>query len=241
MTAWLERKREAADLFISHLLASPARSHIAKVLLHGSVAEGTAQPESDVDVVVFQIGAPEVVADVCDEASFRVVMEVSESIEPLIFSMGEYHHPFSYFLYRAIQDGEELYSVTAEELKREEIEGLYELGLDYLEGARELEQNGRYRLATDTAYNAAELAVKGLVFLKSDRLPRTHSGVVNRFGELYIKSEILPVSLGKRLRRALRYRNLARYEHSAPVGADEARQTIQLAEELLTVLAAQKG
>lgn len=48
MTAWLERKREAADLFISHLLASPARSHIAKVLLHGSVAEGTAQPESDV-------------------------------------------------------------------------------------------------------------------------------------------------------------------------------------------------
>jgi len=158
VTAWLERKREAADLFISHLLASPARSHIAKVLLHGSVAEGTAQPESDVDVVVFQIGAPEVVADVCDEASFRVVMEVSESIEPLIFSMGEYHHPFSYFLYRATQDGEELYSVTAEELKREEIEGLYELGLDYLEGARELEQNGRYRLATDTAYNAAELA-----------------------------------------------------------------------------------
>lgn len=240
MTAWLERKRKAVDLFISHLLAGPARPYVAKVLLHGSVAGGMARPESDVDVVVLQIGAPQVVADACDEASFRVVMEMPESVEPLIFSMGEYRHPSSYFLYRATQDGEELYSMAVEELREEEIEGLHELGMNYLEGARELEQNGRYRLATDTAYNAAELAVKGLVFLKSDRLPKTHSGVVNKFGELYIKSGILSVSLGKWLRRALRYRNLARYEYSAPVGAEEARQTIQLADELLGVLATQK-
>lgn len=55
-----------------------------------------------VDVVVFQIGAPEVVADVCDEASFRVVMEMSESIEPLIF-----------YTRQTIQLAEELSTVLA--------------------------------------------------------------------------------------------------------------------------------
>ncbi len=227
-------------MFVSHLLASPAQPHVAKVLLHGSVAEGTAQPESDVDVLVFQTGAPEVVDRACDEVSFQVVMDTVESVEPLIYPWGEYHHPPSYFVYQAIQQGEELYSMGAEELRREEVEGLYELSAEYLEGARELEQSRRCRLATDAAYNAAELAVKGLVFLKSDQLPRTHSGVVNRFGELYIKSKILPVDLSRRLRRGLRYRNLARYEHSATIGAEEARQTIQLADELLTALKTEK-
>ena len=237
---WLERKRKAGDLFVSHLLASPARFHVAKVLLHGSVAEGTAQPESDVDVLVFQTGTPETVADVCDEASFQIVMEMSESVEPLIYSWGEYHYPLSYFVYQAIQQGEELYSMDAEALLKEEVEGLYELGTEYLEGARELAGRGHYRLAIDTAYNAAELAVKGLILPKVEQLPKTHSGVVNRFGELYIKSEILSVSLGKQLRRSLRYRNLARYDHSAAIGAEEARQTIQLADELLTALEAEK-
>ena len=240
MTIWLERKRKAGELFVSYLLASPARPYIAKVLLHGSVADGTAQPESDVDLLVFQIGAPHLVTDVCDEASFQVVMEASESVEPLIYSWSEYHHPFSYFIYQAIQQGEELYSMEAEELRREEVEGLYELGTEYLEGARELEEHERYRLAIDTAYNAAELAVKGLIFLKAERLPKTHRGVVNRFGELYIKSGILPIALGKQLRRSLRYRNLARYDRSATIGAEEAGQTIQLAAELLTALEAEK-
>ena len=85
MNAWLERKRKAGDLFVSHLLASPARPYVAKVLLHGSVAEGIAQPESDVDVLVFQTGAPEVVAEACDEVSFQVVMDTVESVEPLIY------------------------------------------------------------------------------------------------------------------------------------------------------------
>lgn len=240
MPIWLEKKRKAGDLFVSHLLRSPARSHIAKVLLHGSVAEGTARPESDVDVLVFQTGAPEVVADVCDEASFQVVMEASESVEPLIYPWGEHRHPPSYFAYQAIQQGEELYSMEEEALRREEIEGLYELGMEYLEDARELDGRGRYRVATDVAYNAAELAVKGLVILKGEQLPKTHGGVVNRFGELYIKSKILPVSMSGRLRRGLRYRNLARYEHSAIIDAEEARHNIQLADELLTFLEAEK-
>lgn len=240
MTVWSKRKRKAGNLFVSHLLESPTWPHIAKVLLHGSVVEGTAQPESDVDVLVFQIGAPKMVADICDEASFQVAMEVSESIEPLIYSWGEYHHPSSYFVYQAIQQGEEFYSMEAEELRREEVEGLYDLSAEYLEGAKELEERGRYRLAIDAACNAAELAVKGLVFLKAERLPKTHGGVVNRLGELYIKSGLLPTALGRQLRRSLRYRNLARYDRSATVGGEEARQTIQLAGELLTALEAEK-
>ncbi len=50
----MQRKLEAARSFAERLLASPARDHIAKIIVFGSVAKGTARPDSDVDVIVCQ-------------------------------------------------------------------------------------------------------------------------------------------------------------------------------------------
>jgi uncharacterized protein (UPF0332 family) len=130
--------------------------------------------------------------------------------------------------------------MTEEQLKQEEIEALHELAIEYLEGAKENLANQRYRIATDAAYNAAELAVKGLLLLELDRLPTTHAGVVNRFGELYIKSGRLPKEFSKQLRQGLRYRNLARYDRRAEIGADKANEVIKLAEELVAALDREK-
>ncbi|HID63111.1 MAG TPA: HEPN domain-containing protein [Anaerolineae bacterium] len=63
-----------------------------------------------------------------------------------------------------------------DQLKRQEIEDLYELAVDYLEAARASLSEERYRIATDLAYNAAELSAKGLLFLLLDDLPSTHKG-----------------------------------------------------------------
>ncbi len=236
MNSVVEKKLRAADRFVERLLATPAKAHIAKIILHGSVAEGTARPESDVDLVIFQIGGDDVVADFCDEVGFETLMETTESVEPLIYPLGAYRHPPSYFVYRALHDGREIYSMEEEELKQEEIKALYELGHEYLEVAKEILENKHYRIATDVAYNTAELAVKALIFLRADKLPSTHRGVVNRFGELYIKSGRLPVAYSRRLRLGLHYRNLARYEGSAQIGAAEAEEMMQLAEALLAAL-----
>ncbi len=237
--AVLNRKRRAAEAFLAYLLASPARPYIARVILHGSVAQGVARPESDIDLIVFRTDGSGVVEDACDEAGFRVALELAESVEPLVYPLNDALYPSSYFVYRALQEGEELYAMEKGELKRLEVEGLYELGREYLEGARELLASGRHRLAVDAAYNAAELAAKGLILLRADRVAQTHGGVVGQLGELYIQSGELPAELGRRLHRMLRYRNLARYEHSATLGTTEAEQAIALAEELLGYLEGQ--
>lgn len=241
VSAVLAKKLEAAHRFVERLLASPAGDHVAKVILHGSVAEGSARPESDVDLLVFETDGHGLVADICDEVSFEVLLETAESVEPLVFPWHEYRYPSSYFIYHALWRGQEVYSMDKEQLKRVEIENLYELAADYLQGARACLAEGRCRIATDVAYNAAELAVKGLLLGELDDLPSTHSGVVNKFGELYIKSDRLPRELGRGLRRGLRFRNLARYVYKAEIGTEEAEEVIRLAEELLLALAREKG
>ncbi|MBC7226226.1 MAG: HEPN domain-containing protein [Thermoflexales bacterium] len=230
--AVVERKRRAAEMFVARLLESPARPYVACVLLHGSAASRKARPESDVDLLVFRTDGSGIVERACDEASFQVALETAESVEPLVYSVNERRYPASYFLYRAIREGEVLYAMSAEELRREEIRGLQELAAEYLEGAQEMARQGRYRLAVDLAYNAAELVVKGMVLLKAERLPKTHGGLVGRFGELYVRTGELSAEIGRRLREALRYRNLARYDRSAVVGPAEAEAVIRLAEEL---------
>lgn len=237
MDALLKNKLEAADRFVAQLVASPAGKYIAKVILHGSVAEGAARPESDVDLLVFHFGEPEIVADFCDEIGFETLLETTEIVEPLVFAWNDYRHPPSYFVYHALWRGKEVYSMDKDQLKQQEVKDLYELALDYLEAAKASLSEGRYRIAIDTAYNAAELAAKGFIFLLLDDLPSTHRGVINKFGELYIKSGRLPRELGRGLRQGLQQRNLARYVYRAQIGAEEAREVIRLADQLLPALA----
>ncbi len=120
MDAALERKTEAINEFLEHLLGGPAREYIARVILHGSVAEGLARPESDIDLLVFELGHPALVADACDEASFETLMKMDESVEPLVYPASDYRYPPSYFVYRALQDGREVYSMNEKELKQTE-------------------------------------------------------------------------------------------------------------------------
>jgi uncharacterized protein (UPF0332 family) len=166
----------------------------------------------------------------------EVAAATGESIDPLIYPYGEYQQPSTYFIFNALRKGRELYSMDAAELKRAAMESAYALGQEYLAGARQNEAEGRHRIAVDAAYNAAELAVKGLLLLRIDELPSSHSGIVNRFGEIYIKSGRLSIELSDRLRRSLMLRNRARYEWGALIGTAEASLVLQTAEELLHIL-----
>lgn len=236
MDAVWERKQRAAEDFLQRLLASRAREHIAKVILHGSVAQGTAQPDSDIDLLVFGTGEPELVRDAVLAASLEASGVAGESIEPLVYPYGEYQRPSTFFIFNALRKGRELYSMDAAELRRAAMESAYALGQEYLAGARQNAADGRHRIAVDAAYNAAELAVKGLLLLRMDDLPSSHSGIVNHFGEFYIRSGRLPIELSDRLRRSLAFRNQARYEWGAIIGAAEASLVLQTAEELLHIL-----
>ena len=234
MTA--QDKLEALERFTQRLLASPVRDEVARIVLFGSLAKGEIRPESDIDVLVFAFDGSEALRDACAQAAFETAMETGEGVEPLVYPLAEYFSPRTYFTYRVARFGKEVFSVGEQELKRREIRARQKLAKVYLAGAERALTAGDLRIAIDAAYNAAELCVKALLLLKLDDLPGSHGGVVGKFGELYVKTGLLPGTLGRRLNRGLEARAHARYNYAAQITEEMAREVIDLAQVVLAHL-----
>lgn len=233
MDGSVANKFAALERFAQKLLSGPLRDRIAKIVLYGSLAKGEARPDSDIDVLVFSLDGLEALRDACAQASFEVAMETGEGIEPLVYPIGEYFRPRSYFLYRASRAGKEVFSMPQEELRRREAEAFYDLAQVYLAGARRSFDAGDLRIAVDAAYNAAELCVKGLLVLKIDDLPGSHGGLVGKLGKLYVQTGMLPWDLGRRLNRGLEARANARYNYAAFISEETAQEVLELAREMI--------
>jgi uncharacterized protein (UPF0332 family)/predicted nucleotidyltransferase len=219
--------------FAEKLIQGPMGRQVAKIILFGSLAKGEARPESDIDVLVLSFDGQEAVRDACAETAFEVAVETGEGIEVLVYPLAEYFTPQTYFTYRTMRYGKEVFSVEEQELKRREVEARCNLAGVYLAGAERAFAAGDLRIAIDTAYNAAELCVKGLLLLKLDDLPGSHGGVVGKFGEIYVKTGLLPSTLGRRLNRGLEVRANARYNYAAQITEEMAQEVILLAREML--------
>lgn len=231
-----KQKLEALERFTERLIAGPCGGQVAKIILFGSLLKGEARPESDIDVLVFSFDGLEALRDACAEAAFEVAVETGEGVEPLVYPLAEYFSPQTYFTYRVSRFGKEVFSVEEQELKRREISAQRGLAEVYLAGARRAFEAGDLRIAIDAAYNAAELCVKGLLLLKLDELPGSHGGMVGKFGELYVKTGLLPGALGRRLNRGLEARANARYNYAAQITEETAQEVITLAEEMMAHL-----
>jgi uncharacterized protein (UPF0332 family) len=108
--------------------------------------------------------------------------------------------------------------------------------MHYLEVAESLFNDDEYRVTADVAYNSAELVAKGLLLFKIDELPTSHRGIVNKFGELYVKSGEIDRKLGRKLNDGIRLRNKARYDSHAEIGEKEVQEMIRLATALIDQL-----
>lgn len=234
-----ERKRRALDYFVRYLLNSSIKTQIAKIVLFGSVAKGHARRDSDIDALVFATGRLDTVADACAEASLWTGIEMKESIEPLIRCIDELYHPDSHFLFQALSEGEEVYSMTREELAKQAAQSALDLAREYLELAMYDLKGEYYRGAADAGYNAAELCAKGLLLLKLEQIPRTHGGIARKLGELYVKPGLIAKEIGRDLHRALQIRNDTRYDLHVSIDAEKAKKVIETAERLVGILESQ--
>lgn len=230
-------KLEALKVFLEELLRSPVRSQIAKVILFGSALEGDVQEESDVDLLVFGTRDHQALRNACAEAAFQAGLRTEESIQPLVYPLSRYYHPGSFFMHRSARRGREVYSMEEKALKTALLEGKYGLASSYLRVARYVLANGDYREAADLAHNAAEALVRGLLLLEMDDLPRTHGGLVNRFGDLYARTGKVPAEWGRDLHLALETRNRARCEEEAAISREDVQAIIALAEKLMGYVA----
>lgn len=227
------RKLRAVDNFIEGLLNQPERNQLGRIILFGSALEGDITAESDVDLLVLGTGDLQALRRACAAAAFETSLATGERVEPLVFPLSYYYHPTSPFIHQLRQRGKEILGMSEHELKRTLLAGKHRLAADYLRVAKYVCENGDYRQAVDLAYNAAEAAVKGLLLLELEELPRTHGGLINRFGDLYVRTDKVPSQMGRDLHMALEIRARARYVDEAVINQADAEEVIALAEALL--------
>ncbi len=79
--------RSALQYFMKYLRESRAKDYIAKVFLFGSLANGEAKPESDVDILVVCQKEEKTVFKLCMDAQMEVYYRFSESVESLVYPM----------------------------------------------------------------------------------------------------------------------------------------------------------
>ncbi len=234
--SFLERKHIAVDRFKERLLQSSVGDKIARIILFGSLLRIDAGEESDVDLLIVATSDLKRVEETTSEISFDILLEIGEGVEPLVYCLDRLRYPDSYFLYRNSKIGKEIYKMNEREMKTEESRGYLALAAHYLKVGERLSKDNEYRVSSDIAYNSAELAAKGLLLFKMDELPTSHRGVVNKFGELYVKSGEVDLELGRRLNNGIRLRNKARYESHAEIAEKEAGEMIKLARALIDQL-----
>ncbi|MEW6685647.1 MAG: HEPN domain-containing protein [Candidatus Edwardsbacteria bacterium] len=232
----LKRKERAAEFFIQQLLESKVKDSIAKVVLFGSTLKRKVRKDSDIDVLVIATDSLKEVAESCADASLETGIFTDEGVEPLVRCIDEVRYPQSYFLYYQLRHGREVYQMNAKELKEKEIKNYLGLSQEYLEGAKGNYQNRHWRIAVDAGYNAAELLMKGLLLFKLRDIPGSHSGIVNKFGELYARTGLVSRQMGRTANWALQKRNDARYEPHAEITDRDAKEIIDFAEELFKIL-----
>jgi predicted nucleotidyltransferase len=216
------------------LLKSKAKKHLLKIILFGSHAKGEATKDSDIDLLIVRKNGKEV-EEILNTSLYDILLDTYAPIEVLISPIEEILWPDSYFIYNILSYGKEVFSMDKETLKKEALTGLMELSNEYLISAEDSAGSGHWRLATDAAYNAVELIAKALLLKKLDDLPGSHGGIVNKFSELYVKTEEVPYSIGRSLHNALQLRNRARYKWEAKINKNEYEEVHSLVKELTTI------
>ena len=228
------------ERFKKYLLSSAVRDSIGKIILFGSHAKGTAVPDSDIDILLVLTDGLEAEKSVLNEV-YEFMTEQSASLEVVTSSVTEFFFSPDYFLRNISHYGREVYSMSEEELKLAAVRELKGLAEEYLESAEEVLDRGRLRLAIDAAYNACELAAKGLILLKQDDLPGSHGEVVSSFGQLYGRTGEVEKQIGRDLNLALKLRNEARYKPGALLRRENAVELLSLARRLLEFIEEKTG
>jgi predicted nucleotidyltransferase len=185
----IDRKIACAKWF-TELLAKRLGGRVFKVVLFGSVAKGSCNVDSDVDLLIVVDRVDEDVRYIVAESAFEASVEFHEPIEYILMGLEEYRvreldNPL---IYEVERYGKLPYYDP--EPEKERVKKLLELAEEYYEYAVRCAQQLMYRAAIYLGQNATELVLKALILVKGE-----------------VEREVVT-----RLYRALELRNKARYD-----------------------------
>ena len=91
-------------------------------------------------------------------------------------------------------------------------------------------------MGVDGAHNVCELSIKGLLLLKLGEIPKTHGGIIQKFGEVYIKSGIMGKNVGREVNLGLDLTNRACYNFHAQIAQESISRVVETAGTLIQTL-----
>ena len=101
------------------------------------------------------------------------------------------------------------------------IQQLLTLAQEELETADLLWKNDRYRACVSRSYYAMYHATQALLSLK-DLNTKTHKGIIQMFGQHFIKTGIFPIELARALSDAYDMRRLSDYEETIFISSEQS-------------------
>ncbi|MGC9104387.1 MAG: HEPN domain-containing protein [Candidatus Methanodesulfokora sp.] len=206
---------------------------VLAVVAFGSRVWGGYREGSDYDLILLHRTDEKRAEEAAAEAALKISAELGIGVEPIVLSMSEFRGD-GYLVEKCRKDGFFVYPDGGEkEARRRESLDILMLAEEFLDIAKLLMGNKKYRGAVDEAYNAAELAVKALMLWDGHDIPGSHGGIVGEFGRLYVLTGRIENRLGRLLSLSLERRNRARYGARADIGEEDAKAVVELAEELI--------
>ena len=111
-----------------------------------------------------------------------------------------------------------------------------ERAYDALESSKILLQSGKFNAAASQAYYAIYYAARALLSVKGIR-PKTHRGLVAKFGLEFVAKGYIEETYGKILAKALSLRERADYDVDYSVSEEEATAIVDDAERFVEIAA----
>ena len=65
------------------------------------------------------------------------------------------------------------------------------------------------------------------LLLTKDIKAKTHSGLISKFGEIFIKTNIISKELGKKFRKAFDKRLIGDYDYSESISMEDAKEFLE--------------
>lgn len=112
-----------------------------------------------------------------------------------------------------------------------------ETSADDIKSARILYEANEYRSANNRAYYAIYHAINAIHALDGNSYKK-HKDAIGNFNKCYIKTEIFPREIGRKISEAEEIRHASDYDDFYLATAEEARELIEVAEELLGLIKA---
>jgi len=101
--------------------------------------------------------------------------------------------------------------------------------------ASELSRDNELAIAAvNRAYYAVFYSITALLISK-EIYPKTHSGLMNQFGQHFIKTDIFSTKLNAKVSKIFEFRNEADYDLEAFVDENEIEEALQIAKEVITL------